>query len=70
MLDDGPRVVGRNDFISFAKENSSNYMCNIILEALYPKGSKWKINGLVTNVELNGKSGVCLGIYLNEKLGI
>lgn len=39
------------------------------MEALYPKGTQFKIKGLVTNTELNGKIGVCNGIYLNDKLG-
>ena len=45
MLDDGPRNVTRSDFVLFAKRYPSN-RCNLILEALYPKGAKCKVKGL------------------------
>lgn len=40
------------------------------MEALYPKGSQCKVHGLVSNTELNGKIGICNGIYLNDRLGV
>lgn len=51
MLDDGPRKVSRKDFISFVKAGyEKNLSSNIVLEALYPQGSRWKVDGLVSNV--------------------
>jgi hypothetical protein len=41
-----------------------------VLEALYPKDSRFKVEGLVANQELNGKMGVCNGIYRNVRVGV
>ncbi len=56
MLDDGPRSVTRDDFVQFVqawKNQASGrrrdiYNANIVLEILYPKGEKCKIEGLIT----------------------
>ena len=39
MLDDGPRNVTRKDFIQFVKARYSEDKSNIVLGALYQKGT-------------------------------
>lgn len=63
MLDDGPRKVTRKDFVNFVKKNCQQNISNIVLEVLYPKGGKCEIHDLISNIELNGKNGICKGIY-------
>lgn len=63
MLDDGPRDVTRKDFIKFVHQKCDKSKANIVLEAIYPKGLKCKINGLIKKKELNGKIGTCNGAY-------
>jgi len=71
MLDDGPCNVKREDFIEFVKGIFyKKRLVNLVIEALYPKGSKCKIDGLVSNTNLNGKIGICNGIYLKDRLGV
>lgn len=65
MLDDGPRNVTRRDFVYFVKAQYADSKANIVLEALYPKGTKCRVDGLLGKVELNGKIGICNGIYQN-----
>lgn len=50
MLDDGPQDVKRSDFESFIKVGYKKNNSNIALGVLYPKGSKCKVNGLVSKV--------------------
>lgn len=50
MLDDGPRNVRKNDFINFVKTGYEDKHCNIVLEVLFPKGRKCKINGMINKV--------------------
>ena len=63
MLDDGPRKVTRDDFTSFVKAQFKDSGANIVLEALYPKGTKCRVHGLVKRPQLNGKMGTCTGFY-------
>ena len=70
MLDDGPRPVKKKDFIQFVKARYSQNTSNIVLEALFPKGSKWKAHGMITNIELNGKVGFCIGVNSNQRVGV
>jgi len=37
---------------------------------LYPKGMKLRVNGLLKNVELNGKIGTCIGRYEDSRIGM
>ncbi len=70
MLDDGPRNVTRKDFVSYAKVRQSYKNANIVLEAIYAKGIKCKINGLVKSPELNGKIGICNGTIQKSRIGV
>lgn len=45
-------------------------LATIVLEVLYPKEIKWRINGLIQRTELNGKICSCNGIYQNERVGV
>ena len=70
MLDDGPRNVSRKDYVSYVKVRQSNKNANIVFEAIYAKGIKCKINGLLKSPELNGKIGICNGIIQNSRIGV
>ena len=77
MLDDGPRNVTREDFIRFVQgwKNSSQgrrdiYNANIVLEVLYPKGERCRVDGIVSKKQLNGLVGIFNGQYENQRVGI
>jgi hypothetical protein len=70
MLDDGPRKVTRKDFVSYVKACHSKRNANIVFEVIFAKGIKCKINGLLKSPELNGKIGICNGIYQNSRIGV
>lgn len=50
MLDDGPRDVKKKDFVQFVKAGYDDRLCNLVLEVLYPKGRKCKVDGLKSKV--------------------
>ena len=74
MLDDGPRNVTRDDFIEFAEgygqEGIEGSDATIILEAVFPQGTKVKIQGLKNRKELNGRFAEVNGKYINGRVGV
>jgi hypothetical protein len=69
MLDDGPRSVTRQDFISFVKAGQYGD-ATVALEALFPEEKRVRAVGLKVNTKLNKRLGQSTGHYAKGRVAV